>query len=769
MPIFQTGKFTTNTLKLGVVSSSILLSACTLDESSNNAPVFDEVPVSVTTLTVGERLDDQLKATDADDDVILYTVTSKPSWLELSQSGTLSSYPLEDSDVGTYTVTFKAADSDDSVTRTVTYTVLNSLPSAPALNAESTTLFTGTDFNAELSATDVGETPLIFSLVSSTLNGTDTDWLQVLLNEDNSYALVGTPSEAEAGDTTVVVAVTDGMDTVESSFTLTVEVPPPNDAPGAPTVDNNVATEGVDFIATLAATDTEGDALTFTVDGALPAWLGQNGAQLIGKPNTADVGQHDISIIVSDGINTNAAQTVTITVVGTAPTDFIISGNNGATENSPIVGASLSATKDTTDDTLTYSIETGPAWLTVDGASGDILGTPSLADVGTNSFTAKVTDINGLFAELDFTVEVEALPIVNVAPTFNSLTIYKPGGAEASDYSLAEQSLADDATDTNGDMLTFSKTAGPAWLTVNADGSLAGLLTNFEADGTTPAVNTFTVEVSDPDGLTGTATLNITKAIFNLAELNTAAVPVGRAFAATLSGDNGHGTQDTLTYSETEGDTSDLFTVSESGAVTSSLLTVTDVGAHKIKLAVTNGVQTTQTPDLSKAIATTINVVEVTPIDGSTDIFGPKVADLSGWVNETSINTISANNNAPVIDGRYLRVKGGSHAVKYFDSTGFSSVSISFERRFEQLNLIGDDTDDHEIYGAEWSTDGATWTLIEPETNNAIAGTDWVSVGPIVLPAGAAEQPYLAIRFRTNGDDNLSRVHIDNVTVTGTP
>lgn len=66
-------------------------------------------------------------------------------------------------------------------------------------------------------------------------------------------------------------------------------------------------------------------------------------------------------------------------------------------------------------------------------------------------------------------------------------------------------SIAGDATDRDPDLLTFSKVSGPAWLSVAANGALSG----------TPAVanagaNSFIVRVSDGNGGTGNAVLNIT-------------------------------------------------------------------------------------------------------------------------------------------------------------------------------------------------------------------------------------------------------------------
>ena len=61
------------------------------------------------------------------------------------------------------------------------------------------------------------------------------------------------------------------------------------------------------------------------------------------------------------------------------------------------------------------------------------------------------------------------------------------------------------ATDAEGDTLSYSKLTGPAWLAVAADGSLSGTPAQSDA-----GANVFTVEVDDGNGGTDTATLNIT-------------------------------------------------------------------------------------------------------------------------------------------------------------------------------------------------------------------------------------------------------------------
>ena len=64
--------------------------------------------------------------------------------------------------------------------------------------------------------------------------------------------------------------------------------------------------------------------------------------------------------------------------------------------------------------------------------------------------------------------------------------------------------LATNATDLNGDSLSFAKVSGPPWLAVAANGALSGVPASADV-----GTNTFVVQATDPGGLLATATLTI--------------------------------------------------------------------------------------------------------------------------------------------------------------------------------------------------------------------------------------------------------------------
>lgn len=141
--------------------------------------------------------------------------------------------------------------------------------------------------------------------------GTVPNWLTF---DAATGVLSGTPLRDDVGDHAVSITVSDGTDTATLSFTITVSLV--NSAPMVSSTAITSADQDSAYAYTLTATDSDGDALTFSAT-TLPSWLmfDANSGVLSGTPAEADVGDHDVVLSVSDGIE-SSTDTFVISVAG---------------------------------------------------------------------------------------------------------------------------------------------------------------------------------------------------------------------------------------------------------------------------------------------------------------------------------------------------------------------------------------------------------------------------------------------------------------------
>ncbi|MGJ8639691.1 MAG: PKD domain-containing protein [Opitutaceae bacterium] len=119
---------------------------------------------------------------------------------------------------------------------------------------------------------------------------------------------------------------------------------------------------------------------------------------------------------------------------------------------------------------------------------------------GGNGFTTNVASYSKISSVQMDNYEL-SISIPNVAPQFNSDPV-ETGSYQVE--SLLYGTLTDFAADPNSDTLNFTKLAGPAWLTLNSDGTFSG---TPGADDL--GLNIFQMLAEDPDGATDTATIFI--------------------------------------------------------------------------------------------------------------------------------------------------------------------------------------------------------------------------------------------------------------------
>ncbi|WP_159739168.1 Ig-like domain-containing protein, partial [Vibrio atypicus] len=265
---------------------------------------------------------------------------------------------------------------------------------------------------------------------------------------------------------------------------------------------------------TLVATDPNDDELTFTAgdqpgNGTLE--LSEDGNWTY-TPNDDYNGSDSFTVVVSDGQGGTDTITVNIGVTPVNDDPEIVNGNGAplgddisveTPEDTPVSGK-LDAT-DVDGDDLTFVKGNDPqnGSVTVD-ADGNWTYTPNDDYNGSDSFTVVVSDGQG--GTDTITVNIGVTPVNddpeivdgNGAPLGDDISVETPEDTPVSGTL--------NATDVDGDDLTFSKATDPqnGSVTVDADGNWT-YTPNDDYNGS----DSFTVVVSDGQGGTDTITVNI--------------------------------------------------------------------------------------------------------------------------------------------------------------------------------------------------------------------------------------------------------------------
>jgi len=272
--------------------------------------------------------------------------------------------------------------------------------------------------------------------------------------------LSGIPAAADSGVYSgITISVSDGQDTASlPAFTIDVVEAPANNTPpqigGSPATS---VTEGQAYSFTPTASDADGDTLTFSISGR-PSWASFNtgNGNLSGTPGGGDVGSYgNITITVSDGVDSDSLGPFSITVEGLPNTAPEISGTPATTVNEGQAYSFTPQASDADGDSLTFSISNRPSWASFDTGNGNLSGSPGGGDVGSyGNITITVSDGEDSDSLGPFSISVEAVP--NSAPVIGG----SPPATvtEGSAYDFTPQS-----SDADGDSLTFSIVNLPSW------------------------------------------------------------------------------------------------------------------------------------------------------------------------------------------------------------------------------------------------------------------------------------------------------------------
>jgi hypothetical protein len=286
---------------------------------------------------------------------------------------------------------------------------------------------------------------------------------------------------------------------------------------------------GSPYSFTPTAADPDGDPLVFRATN-VPTWATFNTSTgaLTGTPSEAHVGTTQmIQIEVTDSESVAQLPGFQISVTSnstTPPPNNVAPTLVGTPATTAIVGQPYSFTpvgSDANGDTLTYSINNRPSWMTFTAATGAVSGTPTSGNVGSTGAIIITVSDGQATASLQFTITVSNTPPpANRAPTITGT----PATTATVGRSYTFQPVG---SDPDGNALQYSIQNRPSWATFNtstgrlsgtpssADVGTSARITISVSDGVlTASLPSFTVQVSGaanrPPEINGSPLLSIT-------------------------------------------------------------------------------------------------------------------------------------------------------------------------------------------------------------------------------------------------------------------
>ncbi|WP_334180731.1 retention module-containing protein [Pseudomonas nitroreducens] len=474
--------------------------SATATESSNNDAATRTVDLNVTVYPVNDAptsanqnqstaedtpLTGKIVASDVDGDTLSYAVKAgaTPAHGSVTVNAATGDYtytPAKDYN-GPDSFTVRVSDGKGGFADSVVNVNVTPVNDAPTTADQSKTTAEDTALTGKIVATDVDGDTLSYAFQSQAAHGT------VVLNTatgDYTY----TPSKDYNGPDSFTVRVSDGKGGFADSV-VNVNVTPVNDAPT--TADQSKTTaEDTALAGKIVASDVDGDTLSYAVKtGVAHGTLTLNTAtgDYTYTPAKDYNGPDSFTVRVSDGKGgfADSVVNVNVTPVNDAPTTADQSKTTA--EDTALTGKIVAT--DVDGDTLSYAFQSQAAHGTVvlNTATGDYTYTPSKDYNGPDSFTVRVSDGKGGFAD--------SVVNVNVTPVNDAPTTADQSKTTAEDTALAGKIVA---SDVDGDTLSYAVKTGVAHGTLTLNTATGDYTYTPAKDYNGP--DSFTVRVSDGKG-----------------------------------------------------------------------------------------------------------------------------------------------------------------------------------------------------------------------------------------------------------------------------
>jgi len=394
-------------------SDKVMISVTVL--AVNDAPIAN--PQSET-IKVNKSVSAALTGSDADGDPLMFIICTEPEHGILTFDSKFNTngrliYTPEPYFTGPDVFTFKLNDGEaDSAPATVSINVVPNL--LPVAKSHSVTTVEDTPIEIRLMGSDPDADPLAYSLATNPSNGS--------LN-GKAPNLTYTPNTNFYGSDSFTFKVNDG--TADSALaTVSITVSPVNDPPVAnddtATTQEDTPAVTIDVLANDTDIDNVGRYLYLDTFSVTDVSQGTNGSVTINpdstltySPNENFYGSDTFTYTISDdkGRTDTARVNVTVNMVNDAPR-FTSAPVTTATAGA-LYTYDVNAEDPDPGDTLTYSLTTKPADMTINSTTGLIQWKPTNEQIGNNEqVVVKVADSNSTPA-LDtqsFTIKVNPPP-----------------------------------------------------------------------------------------------------------------------------------------------------------------------------------------------------------------------------------------------------------------------------------------------------------------------------------------------------------------------
>jgi large repetitive protein len=451
--------------------------------AENDAVTTDEeTPVSISVL---------LNDVDPDGDNLIVEEVAQPAHGTAQNLGTTISYTPNANYNGTDSFTYTVSDGHgetDSATVTIVVSPINDVPIAQddsAITDEDTLVSIPVIANDS----DPDGDFLFVESATSPSNGS------ILTTETNvSYI----PDSGFNGIDSFTYTISDGNGGTASAHVI-VAVAAVNDPPEA--VDDSDVTDeetAITILVLVNDSDPEGDPLSVQ-SAAQPAngSVTNNGTSITYIPDTDFHGVDSFAYIISDGNGETATAKVTIAVAAVNDPPIAQDDSGSTSEETATTITALANDSDPDGDSLSIQSATQPSDGTVVNNGTSVTYTPATDFNGIDSFTYTISDGNGGTATANVSIAVSAI---------NDVPIAQDDSASTNEESAIALPVLVNDTDADGDPLSVQSVTQPANGSVIDNGTSITYAPAPDFNG----IDSFSYTVSDGNGGTATANVNVT-------------------------------------------------------------------------------------------------------------------------------------------------------------------------------------------------------------------------------------------------------------------